>query len=92
MTEAKIQAEILRYLRKRGDCFAFKAEVSNERGIPDVICCHKGRFFAFEVKNKKGKPSLLQKAQISRIKKAGGTACVVRGVGEAKELLDEGNP
>ena len=88
MTEARIQADILRYLRRRKDCFAFKAEVSSERGTPDIICCRAGRFYAFEVKTQKGKLSALQNAQLKRIKNAGGLAEVVRCIEDVKKLLE----
>ena len=57
-SEAKIQARILKYLRSLGRvCWAVKAAVSNERGVPDILCCYRGRFVGFEVKTETGRIS-----------------------------------
>jgi Holliday junction resolvase len=89
MTEATIQKAILDYLKSLGAwCFAFKASICNERGVPDIICCYKGRFIGLEVKTARGRPSSIQKAQIRRINCAMGKAKVVRSVEEVKEVLN----
>ena len=56
-------------------------------GIPDIICCIGGKFFAFEVKNEKGTVTKLQEATIDKIKAAGGTAAVVRSVEDVKAAV-----
>ena len=56
-------------------------------GIPDVICCLDGRFFAFEVKTAEGRVTKLQEQTIHRIKVAGGHAYVVRSVEDVKAVL-----
>ena len=56
-------------------------------GIPDVICCLDGRFFAFEVKTPEGVVTKLQERTIHRIKVAGGHAYVVRSVDDVKAVL-----
>lgn len=43
-------------------------------GIPDLICCIKGRFIAIEVKASNGRPSELQKLNTNRIRDSGGDA------------------
>jgi Holliday junction resolvase len=88
--ESQIQAAILHYLRSLGWwCWAVKTAVCNERGVPDVLCCYKGRFAAFEVKTHKGRQSPLQKIQLHRIQTAGGRAAVVRSVEDVKQVLQE---
>jgi hypothetical protein len=57
-------------------------------GLPDIICCYRGRFVAFEVKTETGRPSKLQEITIQRIKAAKGVACIVRSVEEVKQILD----
>ena len=90
MSESTIQKAILDYLKSLGVwCFAFKASICNERGVPDIICCYKGRFIGLEVKTARGKPSSIQRAQIRRINCAMGKAKVVRSVDEVKEVLKE---
>lgn len=57
-------------------------------GIPDIIACVGGRFYGFEVKTDKGKPTALQEATIRKINAAGGTALVVRSVDEVRTVLE----
>jgi hypothetical protein len=45
--------------------------------VPDVICCYKGRFFGFECKAGKNKPTALQYLNMMAIRKAGGYSIVV---------------
>jgi Holliday junction resolvase len=56
-------------------------------GIPDIIACVRGRFFAFEVKTATGKATALQKATLQKILASGGTAAVVRSVDEVRAIL-----
>lgn len=53
------------------------------KGVPDIVGCIAGKFFALELKRDKGKPSALQLYNIDRIEKAGGKACIVRTVAES---------
>ena len=57
-------------------------------GIPDVICCYRGRFYGFEVKTETGEPTELQKATIRKTQKARDTALVVRSVDEVRAVID----
>ena len=56
-------------------------------GIPDIVGCINGKFFALELKDNKGEPTELQKYTIGNINKAGGKACVVRTIKEAIEII-----
>jgi hypothetical protein len=87
-SESQIQAAILRFLRTLGPlCWAIKAAVCNERGVPDILCCYKGRFVGFEVKTAKGKISGPQRTQNERIRRACGRAVVVRSVEDVQTVL-----
>ena len=57
-------------------------------GIPDIICCCKGRFLGLEVKLPNGKLTELQKRAIEKINRAGGIACRVESVEEVKAVID----
>ena len=46
-------------------------------GIPDLLCCIKGKFIAIEVKGQNGKPSELQLYNIKKIRESGGFAFVL---------------
>lgn len=58
-------------------------------GIPDLICCVNGYMLAIEVKATHGRPSELQKLNISRINKSGGIGVFLypEGVEQFKELV-----
>lgn len=89
MHEADIVRAILTHLRSLDGCFCWKEHGGpyGTNGIPDIICCYRGRFVAFEVKTEKGRPSRLQDAVIHQIGRAGGLALVVRSVEDVKAAL-----
>lgn len=61
-----------------------------QAGIPDLVGCVEGCFFAFEVKTPTGRDaSPLQKATMRKIRKAGGTSYVVKSTEEALEFIRE---
>ena len=89
MLEKDIVAAIMRLFKRVPRCFAWKEHggMYGSAGIPDVICCLDGRFFAFEVKTPEGRVTRLQEQTIHRIKVAGGHAYVVRSVEDVKAVL-----
>lgn len=89
MLEADIVRAIMIYLRSLDRCFCWKEHGGpyGTNGIPDIICCYRGRFVAFEVKNEKGRPTKLQEAVIRKITRASGIACIVRSVEDVKAAL-----
>ena len=91
MKEADIVRAILRYLKTVPDCFCWKEHggMYGTAGIPDIICCYRGKFVAFEVKTKIGKTTALQDSVINKIQKCGGKAAVVRSVENVKAALEE---
>ncbi len=90
MKESDIVRAILKYLKTVPGCFAWKEHggMYGTAGIPDVICCYRGRFYGFEVKTETGEPTELQKATIRKIQTAGGTALVVRSVDEVRAVIN----
>lgn len=85
--ESEIQSSILKYLRSLKGCWVTKIVTANERGVPDIICCYKGKFIALEVKAKSGELTPIQAVQILKIHVAGGRACIVRSVEDVKEVM-----
>lgn len=76
--EKQFENKIKKELEKRGIWYVkFFANGMTISGVPDLLCCVKGKFVALEIKSEKGKPSKLQLWQIEQIKKAGGIARVV---------------
>jgi hypothetical protein len=69
--------------------YIVKVIQAHKAGVPDVLCCLDGDFWAFEVKAAKGRVSPLQVYNLEKIEKAGGRGGVVRSVADVKALLDE---
>ncbi len=91
MKESDIVRAILKYLKTVSDCFCWKEHggMYGTAGIPDIICCYRGKFVAFEVKTEKGKTTALQDSIINKIQKCGGKVAVVRSVDDVKAVLEE---
>ena len=56
-------------------------------GVPDLICCFKGRLIGIEIKAGKGIVSEYQKEFIDNINRAGGLAFVARSVDDVIDGL-----
>lgn len=76
-SEQAIQSDILKYLKSVG-AYTIKVSAATKAGIPDIICCYKGRFIAIEVKRPEAKTNVspLQVANITMIINAQGEAIV----------------
>lgn len=77
MLEKNFQAKIIKELKKRG-IYYIKVIQATKNGVPDLIICYKGKFYALEVKTDTGKTTSLQDYNIDQITQSGGTALVVR--------------
>ena len=90
MKENDIVKAILKYLKTVPHCFCWKEHggMYGTAGIPDIIACIDGGFYAFEVKTDTGKTTGLQDATIRKILAAGGTAMVVRSVDEVRNIVE----
>ena len=90
MSEKEIVSKILRYLKTVPKCFAWKEHggIYGTAGIPDIVACIDGKFYAFEVKTPVGKTTKLQEATIRKILACGGTAAVVRSVDEVRAVIN----
>lgn len=76
--ESKVKRKVAEVIKKHGAYSFFPAMGSFGRaGIPDVVGCYRGYFFAVECKAGKGKTTALQEAELEKIRKAGGTAFVI---------------
>ena len=81
MSEQKLQAKILKYLFAIG-AYSVKVVAATRAGVPDIICCYKGKFVGIEVKLEGSKPSALQLSNIELIKNAEGLAFVAYSLDE----------
>ena len=91
MKEAELITAIKKYLATVPDTFAWKEHGGQygTAGIPDIIVCHRGHFIALEAKVGKNQPTKLQTVTIEQIRKAGGTAAVIRRVEDVKTIISE---
>lgn len=82
----KLQSKVLKFLKAQPDTWVIKVEVANERGCPDILCCHKGMFCGIEIKEGRDRLSSIQGEQLQRILDAGGKTIVVRSMDDIKNF------
>ena len=90
MLERDIVTAIRKYLASLGsDVFFWKehGSVYGTNGVPDIICCYKGRVLGLECKLPGGRLTELQKRAIEQINRAGGFACRVESVEDVKRVI-----
>jgi Holliday junction resolvase len=76
--EGKVKTRVKRILDEYGVYHFSPATGGYGRsGVPDIVCCYKGYFFAIECKAGGNTTTALQDREIDRIKKAGGLVWVV---------------
>lgn len=76
--EAKVKKRVKQTLDMYGAYYFMPIGGPYSRaGVPDIIGCHQGRFFAIECKAGNNTPTLLQQKELARIRKAGSVAIVV---------------
>jgi Holliday junction resolvase len=76
--EGKVKDKVVKILKQYGVYYFFPVTGGyGASGIPDIVCCHNGRFIAIECKAGKNKTTPLQDAHIARIRAAGGVAVVI---------------
>lgn len=89
--EGKVKDAVKAWLKARGIWFFMPAANGFGRiGVPDFICCWRGRFLAIETKapGKRGNTTINQDVEIAGIHKAGGAAIVVDDVAQL-DVLDQ---
>ena len=76
--EAKVKKKVVDVLKKSGAYYFFPATGGYGRsGVPDVVGCYRGVFFAIECKAGTNKPTALQEAEMHKIREANGIVLVV---------------
>ena len=77
MKEQDYQRKIIKYIESIGG-YIVKVISASKKGVPDIICCYKGKFLAIEVKTPttRRNTSELQKYNLKKVKEAGGLAIV----------------
>lgn len=76
--EGKVKKKVGELLKRYEAYYFFPAMGAFGRaGVPDIIGCYGGYFFAVECKAGKGKTTLIQEAEIEKIRQSGGKAFVI---------------
>jgi hypothetical protein len=76
--EAKVKSKVVAQLKALGAYYFFPVTGGYGRsGVPDIIVCYRGRFFALECKAGGGKPTALQALNLKQIADNGGVAVVI---------------
>lgn len=79
--EALVKKKIRAILDAHGVYYAMPIGTGyGNSGVPDFLCCVKGKFLAIEAKAGKGKTTALQDDHLRRIDEAGGTQMVVNEI------------
>lgn len=76
--ETKVKQRVRKILDDHGVyCFMPATGGYGRSGIPDIVGCYKGFFFAVECKAGRGTTTALQEKELRKIREAGGTAFVI---------------
>ena len=93
--EKKVKLKVRSILDWHEDVYYFTPMTGGygRSGVPDIVGCYKGHFFAIECKAGKGTTTALQDKNIKEIKKAGGRVIVVNenNLEEVRLMLSEMN-
>ncbi len=76
--EGKVKEVVKKFLKEKGIYYIMPATGGyGSSGAPDIVVCHKGKFYGLEVKSGANKPTALQMDNLNRIEKNGGYAFVI---------------
>jgi len=90
--EGRVKRKAIAELQKLGMYIFFPATGGFGRsGIPDIVCCYKGKFIGIECKAHGKKPTALQQSNLEEIVHNGGIAIVVdeTSVSNLKQIIEE---
>jgi hypothetical protein len=76
--EAKVKAKIKAILKAHNVYYAMPMGTGfGNSGVPDFLCCIKGKFLAIEAKAGKGTTTALQEKNLKAIRESGGLTAVI---------------
>ena len=90
--EGRVKRKAIAELQKLGMYIFFPATGGFGRsGIPDIVCCYKGKFIGIECKARGNKPTALQQSNLEEIVNNGGIAIVIdeTRVFNLKQIIEE---
>ena len=74
--------------RSSGICTCWARTPYGVSGVPDIICCYKGRFLGLEAKLPGSRLTPLQRRALEKINRAGGIARRVESVEDVKAVIE----
>lgn len=89
--EKKVKDKVKAILTKRGAYFFMPATGGYGRsGVPDIVGCYYGQFFAIECKAGANKPTGLQLKELDKIQKEGGYIAIINehNIDQVDAILD----
>ena len=89
--EGKVKEKVKAVLKRRGVWYCMpRGQTYGRAGIPDFLCCHKGRFIAVETKAGRGRATPLQMTELKDLFRHQGIVLIVRedGMDELEHALD----
>ena len=90
--EGAVKDKVVKLLKEAGVYYFYASTHGFGRsGVPDLVCCLRGKFIGIECKAGKNKPTPLQEKEMAAIRAAGGTTLVVNeeNINDVKELINE---
>lgn len=86
--EGRVKARVKNYLDRFGAYhFSPQSGIYGRSGIPDIVGCLEGNFFAIECKAGDNTATALQEKEVKKIRAAGGVAIVVNESNVDEEML-----
>jgi Holliday junction resolvase len=93
--EKKVKDKVKKILKDNGVYFFSPVTGGyGSSGVPDIVCCYKGRFIGIETKAGSGKPTALQEKNLMEITEKGGIAILVNenGIKYLESMFSVGLP
>ena len=89
--EKKVKLKVVAILKSLGAYYFYPVTGGyGASGVPDIVGCYMGKFFAIECKAGKGKTTALQEKNIAQIIGQGGLAIVVNedNIEDVREMME----
>jgi Holliday junction resolvase len=90
--EKKVKMRVTAILKEVGAYYFYPVTGGyGASGVPDIVGCYNGRFFAVECKAGRGKTTALQEKNLAQISACGGKAIVVNeeNIDDVRRLIWE---
>jgi len=91
LSETRLKNKVIGFIRKNyPTAWVYKACDRFTSGIPDLLICKEGEFYAVELKAGSNKSTHIQDHVLRKIRDAGGQAAVCRSVEDVKRFIEKG--